>query len=207
MVVTRRNQHPKMDKEKWTRSIIYLHGFTDVSETAYIVVVYMKIVDHHNLTKVTLFTPKTQVAPNQSYIRTPSELCGGAILLASLLNHRARALSLPAIESHTWTDSFVALARQPSPKEFSIILEAKISIWCCLGARTSMSMKRLLYKSLGTTLLALEEMTTTITSLETCLCAPLLTALTDDHNDFSVFIPCHFKIGSKLNAPWTPMEL
>ncbi len=60
---------------------IQLHGFSDVSESAYAGVVYLRIVDSFGRVHTTLVISKTKVLPIKRLSIPRLELCGAEILV------------------------------------------------------------------------------------------------------------------------------
>lgn len=91
------------------KSFPQIHGFCDASELAYGAVVYLRLIDERGSVHVSMISAKTKVAPVQKLTIPRLELCG-ASLLAKLLEHVKRSLSLPNAKCFAWTDSTVVLA-------------------------------------------------------------------------------------------------
>ena len=95
-----------------------LHGFCDTSEQAYAGVVYLRAVDENNNAHIALVMAKTKVAPIMQLTIPWLELCG-ATILAKLLYHIARILTIPIKNVFAWTDSTVTLSwLHSNPKRF-----------------------------------------------------------------------------------------
>ncbi len=88
---------------------IQLHGFSDASESAYAGVVYLRMADTDKNVHVSLVMAKTKVAPLKRLTIPRLELCG-ANLLANLLHHVQRVLSIPSADVFAWTDSTIVLS-------------------------------------------------------------------------------------------------
>ncbi len=86
----------------------HLHGFCDASEDAYAGVVYILFTDAHDNIHVSLVISKTKVAPIKRLTIPRLELCG-AHLLAKLLHHVRKVLSIPLHNVFGWTDSSIVL--------------------------------------------------------------------------------------------------
>ena len=85
-----------------------LHGFCDASENAYAGVVHLRVLDRRGNAYISLVVSKTKVAPIKRLTIPRLELCG-AKLLAQLLQHTQRALSIPTESVNAWTDSTIVL--------------------------------------------------------------------------------------------------
>ena len=86
-----------------------LHGFCDASEQAYAGVVYLRAVVENNNAHIALVMAKTKVAPIKRLTIPRLQLCG-ATILAKLLYHVARILTIPISDVFTWTDRTVTLS-------------------------------------------------------------------------------------------------
>ncbi|XP_075223913.1 uncharacterized protein LOC142325766 [Lycorma delicatula] len=92
-----------------------IHGFSDASEKAYEVCLYMRTVAENGEVNVMLICSKARVAPLKLTLLPRLELCG-ALLLAQLLQKTLKALDLFNINNITlWTDSTIVLHWLNSP--------------------------------------------------------------------------------------------
>ena len=87
---------------------IQIHGFSDASEAAYAVAVYLRISDDFVGVQTSLVMSKTKVAPIKKLTIPRLELCG-AYLLAQLLHHVRQVLKIPLSHVYAWTDSTIVL--------------------------------------------------------------------------------------------------
>lgn len=99
---------------RWTgvtrhAAALELHGFSDASQRAYSVVVYLRVLHSPSKVAVALLAAKTKVAPLKT-ISIPRLELNGMVLLVRLLNYVQRTLQYDTISIHGWTDSTVALA-------------------------------------------------------------------------------------------------
>ena len=111
-----RNELPELEKLSIPRCVSHpsaacyeLCGFSDASEKAYSAVIYVRSIASDGQIHVGLLTSKTRVAPTKVVTLPKLELCG-AELLAKLLSHVSRELTLPITRIQTWTDSTIVLA-------------------------------------------------------------------------------------------------
>ncbi|XP_043263933.1 uncharacterized protein LOC122404103 [Colletes gigas] len=88
---------------------VEIHGFCDASLAAYSAVTYLRVTAMSNVTSSTLIMAKTRVAPIKTQSIPVLEL-NGAVLLAELIVHVERSLSLKVDQIICWTDSTIALA-------------------------------------------------------------------------------------------------
>ena len=86
-----------------------LHGFCDVSESAYSRVVYLRAVDQNGSVHVSLVMAKTKAAPIKCLTIPTLELCG-AVIVAKILSHTAKVLNIPTNHVYTWSDSVALLS-------------------------------------------------------------------------------------------------
>lgn len=87
---------------------IQVHGFCDVSETAYGACIYIRSQNKEGETYVNLLCSKTRVAPLKSLTIPRLEL-SAALLLSSLLRKVLQALDLEVDKVHLWSDSTITL--------------------------------------------------------------------------------------------------
>ena len=107
--------------------MIQLHGFSDASELAYAAAVYLRIVTIDDVVSVILVMAKTKVAPIKRLTVPRLELCG-AVLLARLLYHVAKILSVPLEQTYAWTDSVVVLSwLRGNPRRLKTFVGNRIS--------------------------------------------------------------------------------
>ncbi|KAK9679199.1 Pao retrotransposon peptidase [Popillia japonica] len=85
-----------------------IHGFSDASERAYGVCVYIRSVTKNHVTS-SLLCSKSRVAPLKSTTLPRLELCG-ALLLARLIVKVRSILNNPIRRTCLWTDSTIVLA-------------------------------------------------------------------------------------------------
>jgi hypothetical protein len=96
---------------------IQLIGFADASQKGYAAVVYLRVVDVHEVVSIHFITCKSKVAPLKSSnadstLTIPRlELCA-ALLLAQLLSHQLEVLQnvVRIVRVRAWTDSTIVLA-------------------------------------------------------------------------------------------------
>lgn len=86
-----------------------LHGFCDASKHAIAAVVYSRVENPDGSFMVSIVAARTKVAPIKPVTLPRLELCG-AVLLAKLLHHVAKAMRVSPSQTYAWTDSSVALA-------------------------------------------------------------------------------------------------
>ena len=104
-----------------------LHGFSDASEDAYSGVVYLRIEDSAKEVHTALVISKTKVSPIKRLSIPRLELCGAQVL-AKLLCHAKRILSIPADSTFAWTDSTVVLGwLSGSPRRFKTFVGNRVS--------------------------------------------------------------------------------
>ena len=103
--------HCVLDKQCPVSSI-QLHGFSDVSEKAYLAVVYLRAEYTDDRVQISLLSSKTKVAPLKKVMIPRLELCG-ARLLAQLIHHTSRTLDISLSSIHAWTDSEIVLSWIP----------------------------------------------------------------------------------------------
>ncbi|XP_036334761.1 uncharacterized protein LOC118745416 [Rhagoletis pomonella] len=93
-----------------------LCGFCDASQKAYAAVVYTHTIKADGLSRVSLLTARTKVAPLRGATIPRLELCA-ALLLAKTISDARVALNLVDSAFHLWSDSTIALCwmrKQPS---------------------------------------------------------------------------------------------
>lgn len=87
---------------------IQIHGFSDASENAYAVVVYLRIADTSGNVHISLVASKTKVSPIKRLSIPRLELCG-AHVLARILQHTKEVLQVPLSDVFAWTDSTIVV--------------------------------------------------------------------------------------------------
>ena len=106
---------------------IQLHGFSDASEDAYAGVVYLRVQDTGGNVHVSLVISKTKVAPIKRLTIPRLELCG-AQLLARLLHHAMKVLSISTQCVYAWTDSTIVLNwLVGNPRRFKTFVGNRVS--------------------------------------------------------------------------------
>ena len=106
---------------------IQVHGFCDASESAYVAVVYLRMVDSDGKVHVSLVASKTKVAPIKRLSVPRLELCG-AHLLTKLLEHIRLILKIPIEDVHAWTDSTIVVNwLDGNPRRFKTYVGNRIS--------------------------------------------------------------------------------
>ena len=104
-----------------------LHGFCDVSESAYTAIVYLSTTDSTGDAKVAIVMTKTKLGPIKQLIIPRLELCG-ALILARMLKHAAYILSVPMNDVYAWTDSTVVLSWLcGNPRRFKTFVGNQVS--------------------------------------------------------------------------------
>lgn len=88
---------------------LQIHGFTDASETAYGVCIYVRSIDSTGNIMTRLLCSKSRVAPLKVISLPRLELCG-AVLLSRLLDKTLKSLKLQFNDIYLWTDSQIVLA-------------------------------------------------------------------------------------------------
>lgn len=86
-----------------------IHGFTDASEAAYGVCIYIRSMDFTGKVMTRLLCSKSRVAPLKVISLPRLELCG-ALLLSRLLDKTLKSLKMKFNDIHLWTDSQIVLA-------------------------------------------------------------------------------------------------
>jgi hypothetical protein len=85
-----------------------LIGFSDASEKAYCGIVYLRSTNTTAEVHISLVMAKTRVAPIKKVSLPRLELCG-ALLLAQMMRHLQKILSIPLLNLHAFTDSSIVL--------------------------------------------------------------------------------------------------
>ena len=117
---------------KWRQLSLFhtvqLHGFSDASEIAYAVVVYLRLVNVTGYVHISLIMAKTKVTPIKSLSIPRLEFCG-ALLLARLLHHYQLVFGFPVKDIFAWTDSTIILNWLISnPRHFKTFVGNRISL-------------------------------------------------------------------------------
>ncbi|GFS85647.1 uncharacterized protein TNCV_4759851 [Trichonephila clavipes] len=86
-----------------------LHAFSDASENAYGLSIYLKSICALGEVKVCLVTSKSRVSPLKQISIPRLELCG-AVLAAKLMKKVKEALNLQIAAVHFWSDSSIVIA-------------------------------------------------------------------------------------------------
>ncbi|GFX60305.1 integrase catalytic domain-containing protein [Trichonephila clavipes] len=86
-----------------------LHGFSDSSEKAYGVALYIRCINTSGEISVSLLCSKSKVAPLKSITIPRLELCG-AVLLSKLLKRTLDVFKVNISQIYLWTDSSIVLA-------------------------------------------------------------------------------------------------
>ncbi|XP_054722771.1 uncharacterized protein LOC129232664 [Uloborus diversus] len=85
-----------------------IHAFSDASQRAYGVVIYLRCVDTSGNFTTRLLCSKSRICPLKMLTIPRLELCG-ALLLARLVNKISLILELPISKTFCWTDSSIVL--------------------------------------------------------------------------------------------------
>ncbi|GFW78089.1 integrase catalytic domain-containing protein [Trichonephila clavipes] len=88
---------------------IELHAFSDASEKAYGLSIYLKSISALGEVKVCLVTSKSRVSPLKQISIPRLELCG-AVLAAKLMKKVKEALNLQITAVHFWSDSTIVIS-------------------------------------------------------------------------------------------------
>lgn len=88
---------------------VEIHGFSDASETAYGVCVYLRSVDAQDKVFVHLLCAKTKVAPLKPLTIPKLEL-SAAVILVKLMKKIINSLNIPIHRIYYWCDSTIVLA-------------------------------------------------------------------------------------------------
>ncbi|XP_037924328.1 uncharacterized protein LOC119660022 [Hermetia illucens] len=106
---------------------VSLHAFSDASERAYGVVIYLRSVNNHGDIKVTLLCSKSRMAPLKTITLPRLELCA-ATFWARLTDRVTKILNMDIGSIHYWTDSQIVLAwTQSRPSLFHTFVANRIS--------------------------------------------------------------------------------
>lgn len=106
---------------------VQLHGFSDASTLALAAVVYVRVVDEHDVVHVTILASKTKVAPLKQLTVPKLELCA-SVLLAKLLHDISDLLNIPMDRIYAWTDSMVVLSwLQSQPSRWQLFVGNRVS--------------------------------------------------------------------------------
>ncbi|XP_076247964.1 uncharacterized protein LOC143187623 [Calliopsis andreniformis] len=106
---------------------VELHGFCDASLAAYSAVTYLRVTTVNNEVFTSLLMAKTRVAPIKTQSIPVLEL-NGAVLLAELIVHLRKSLSLPIDRVVCWTDSTIALAwLKKHPSTWTVVVANRVS--------------------------------------------------------------------------------
>ena len=92
-----------------TAKSLKLHGFSDASEVAYAVLIYLRITGCNDSVSTSLVIAKTKVAQMKCVTVPRLELCG-AVLVARLLHHVAKVLKVPGKNIYAGTNGMVVLS-------------------------------------------------------------------------------------------------
>ncbi|XP_076232932.1 uncharacterized protein LOC143178279 [Calliopsis andreniformis] len=104
-----------------------LHGFCDASLAAYSAVTYLRVTTMNNEVFTSLLMAKTRVTPIKTQSIPVLEL-NGAVLLAKLIVHVRKSLSLPIDRVVCWTDSTIALAwLKKHPSTWTVVVANRVS--------------------------------------------------------------------------------
>ncbi len=85
-----------------------LHGFADASSVAYGAVIYLRVVQEDGSTTTSLVTAKAKVLPVKPMTIPRAELTA-ALLLAKMISHVGKLLSIPVSQQYAWSDSAITL--------------------------------------------------------------------------------------------------
>lgn len=106
---------------------VQLHGFADASSVAYAAVVFIKVVDEHDVVHLTIVASKTKVAPLKQLTIPRLELCA-AELLAKLLHETSGLWNINMEQIYAWTDSMVVLSwLQSQPSRWQVFVGNRVS--------------------------------------------------------------------------------
>ncbi|XP_037922920.1 uncharacterized protein LOC119659079 [Hermetia illucens] len=106
---------------------VSLHAFSDASERAYGVVIYLRSINNHGDIKVRLLCSKSRVATVKPITLPRLELCA-ATLMARLTDRVTKILNMEIGSIHYWTDSQIVLAwTQSRPSSFHTFVANRMS--------------------------------------------------------------------------------
>ena len=106
---------------------IQLYGFCDSFKKVYAGVVYIRATDTKCITHSSLVVAKTKMALIKCITIPRLELCG-ALVMARLLKHIPKVLSVPIEKTHAWTDSRAVLGwLRCDPRRFKVFVGNRVS--------------------------------------------------------------------------------
>ena len=114
----------------WLHCAYQLHGFSDMSEKAYVCCIYLKCITKNNFISSSLVALKSRVAPIKRKLSIPRlELLGNSILwrlILTVLNAFRGEIIISCL--NVWTDSKVLLAWiKALEKEFQTFVENRVA--------------------------------------------------------------------------------